>query len=134
MAANRAVRAANYYGNLERERARQRAWDAAKESANPGRRQRVNRRGALLRRYGLTVEDWDAMIVAQSGLCAICNDQLAGVAATSPCVDHDHVTGRVRAILCRNCNSALGMVKDDPDRAMALAAYLLSFTDVLEMS
>jgi hypothetical protein len=124
-----------YYKNLDRERARQREWDRKKEMASPGRRREMNWRGKLQREYGITPRDWDEMIVAQSGLCAVCDVQLSGVhSASSPCVDHDHDTGRVRAILCRNCNSAIGMLQDSPDRAMALATYLLSFTNVLEMT
>ena len=72
----------------------------------------------LRRRYGITAEDADAMLEAQGGLCAICR------AAPAAHVDHDHVTGAVRALLCFNCNGGLGQFKDDPDLLHAAAYYV----------
>lgn len=70
------------------------------------------------RRYGLTAVEYRAL--KEAG-CAVCGSH------ERPCIDHDHKTGRVRAILCHNCNLALGHTKDDPDRLRALAEYLESF-------
>jgi hypothetical protein len=72
----------------------------------------------LKRRYGLTAADADAMMEAQGGLCAICE------VAPAVHVDHDHVTGAVRALLCFNCNGGLGQFKDDPDVLRAAADYV----------
>lgn len=72
----------------------------------------------LRRNYGLTEVERDAMIVAQRGLCAICLD------APPVHVDHCHKTGRVRGVLCFNCNSAIGKLRDDPDAARRAATYL----------
>jgi hypothetical protein len=58
------------------------------------------------------------MLAAQGGLCAIC--QVAPAAQ----VDHDHVTGAVRALLCFNCNGGLGQFKDDAAVLRAAADYV----------
>ena len=60
----------------------------------------------LKRRYGLTVEQWDEMLIAQSGLCALCMEALR-----DPHVDHSHATGEVRGLLCLWCNTMLGRVE-----------------------
>ena len=83
----------------------------------------ANPRGELIqslaRIYKTTIEHYDKMVVAQSGRCAICSTVL-----TEPHVDHDHVTGRVRGLLCPPCNRGLGMFKDDPGLLHVAAAYL----------
>ncbi|MER7835857.1 endonuclease VII domain-containing protein [Streptomyces sp. NPDC096040] len=58
------------------------------------------------------------MIAAQRGLCVICLD------APPVHVDHCRKTGRVRGVLCFNCNSAIGKLRDKPDVARRAAAYL----------
>lgn len=77
----------------------------------------------LADRYGLSAADYGAMLDHQAGVCAICG------AAACPnggrfAVDHCHVTGSVRGLLCRDCNLALGKMKDDPARFDRAAAYL----------
>ncbi|WP_369388233.1 endonuclease VII domain-containing protein [Streptomyces sp. CG1] len=72
----------------------------------------------LKRNYGLTETERDAVIVSQRGLCAIC------LAAPPVHVDHCHKTGRVRGVLCFNCNSAIGKLGDNPDAVRRAAAYL----------
>jgi hypothetical protein len=62
----------------------------------------------LKRRYGITAEEADLMLAAQGGVCAICHT------APAAHVDHDHATGRVRALLCFNCNGGLGRFRDNP--------------------
>jgi hypothetical protein len=72
----------------------------------------------LKRRYGITAEQADAMLEAQGGVCAICR------AAPAAHVDHDHSTGRVRALLCFNCNGGLGQFRDDPFLLQMAAFYV----------
>ena len=74
----------------------------------------------MLKRYGITITDFNSMIIKQSGLCAVCDEQLI-----KPCLDHDHETGAVRALLCNNCNIAIGHLKDDPQRCISAAWYLM---------
>jgi hypothetical protein len=74
----------------------------------------------LKRRYGITAEDADEMLVGQGGVCAICK------VAPAVHVDHDHETGAVRALLCFNCNGGLGQFRDDP-LLLHAAAYYVQF-------
>jgi hypothetical protein len=72
------------------------------------------------RRYGLSGEEYVAMLDRQNGSCAVCGS------TKRLCVDHDHSTGAIRKILCDFCNKALGMVEDDAQRLRALADYIES--------
>jgi hypothetical protein len=82
----------------------------------------ARRRASTLKEYGLTPTLWQQMYDSQRGLCACCGMK------KSLHVDHDHVTGLVRSLLCCNCNFAAGHVKDDPLRADKLATYLRKHT------
>jgi hypothetical protein len=72
----------------------------------------------LRRRYGISAEDFDQLFAEQGGLCAICRE------APAEHVDHDHKTGRVRGLLCFNCNGALGQFRDRADLMLRAVAYL----------
>ena len=72
----------------------------------------------LKRRYGITSADVDAMIEAQGGVCAICRER------KPQHVDHDHLTGTVRGVLCSCCNQALGNARDRIDVLRAAIDYL----------
>ena len=82
----------------------------------------LKRREDALRRYELTVPEFDAMLQAQGGCCAICRKENADGGRLH--VDHDHDTGRVRGLLCRACNRGMGLLRDDPDRLAAAIHYL----------
>ena len=70
------------------------------------------------RRYGITAAEADEMLAAQGGVCAVCRR------ADPEHVDHDHVTGKVRGMLCFNCNQALGNARDDVRVLQQLIRYL----------
>ena len=67
------------------------------------------------------------MVEAQQGVCRICLQPPTGGKNSSARlnVDHDHQTGLVRGLLCTNCNTAIGLMKDSPDRLRAAAMYLM---------
>lgn len=73
----------------------------------------------LTRRYGIRAVDVDDLIQRQGGLCALCLER------TATQVDHDHRTGKVRAILCLRCNAALGKARDDVEILRRARNYLL---------
>ncbi len=98
------------------------AW--RKDPVNKARRNAANKeqghaRRAALRSYGLTEEDYAGLYAAQDGRCAIC---------TTPhpvlCVDHSHITGGVRGLLCRSCNRSIGQLGDTAEALQRAADYL----------
>ena len=72
----------------------------------------------LKRRYKFDAVQVEWMILQQGGVCAVCRTR-------KPVhVDHDHVTGRVRGILCFNCNRGIGKFHDDPALLRSAIAYI----------
>lgn len=92
------------------------------------------KRNYFVRTYGITDLDIDAMRDAQGGACAICGttemptDKRTGE-PYNLAVDHDHETGKVRALLCPGCNNGLGCFGDDVERLHAAIAYLQKHSD-----
>lgn len=75
-----------------------------------------------LSKHGLTEQDFWGMVERQHGRCACCGADFSG--DTPPCVDHCHRTGKVRGLLCRNCNVSLGLVKENLATLAQMRAYL----------
>jgi len=126
-ACNLAEKAKRHAADPEPGRERARRW--AKENParyaaiqerykQSGAKAKSSRKSHLKRKYGLTEAQYDAMLASQGGLCAICRVRPAAH------VDHDHETGRVRSLLCFNCNGALGHMLDNPGWLMAAMEYL----------
>lgn len=74
--------------------------------------------------YGLSQEQFEALLATQDGRCAICGSADWPGKHRRPYVDHCHKTGAVRGLLCGKCNNGLGMYDDDPARLRAAADYL----------
>jgi hypothetical protein len=74
------------------------------------------------RTYGLSVIDFQKMVAQQNGVCAICREPERGGRSLS--VDHNHITGHIRALLCSGCNKAIGFLRESPLLARAAATYL----------
>lgn len=89
------------------------------EYKNSDHGRRLKRNSNLLHRYGITVDEWDAILLAQAFSCKICDLQftraeIEGTAKRSRCrTDHDHCTGLVRGILCHPCNIAVERMDND---------------------
>lgn len=110
----RAYRAAN----LEKVRTREREDRANRYAADP-LKYRCQR---LKYMYGITEAEFQLLHKEQNGLCAIC--ECANTNGRNLSVDHCHTTGKVRGLLCENCNRALGLLKEDPAIFLASMAYL----------
>jgi Recombination endonuclease VII len=89
---------------------------------------RFHRRDSLKKSYGITLEQYAELSDKQGGVCRICKSVCTTGHNLS--VDHNHVTGRVRALLCKNCNNAIGLLKDDSTVAQSAADYLKEFENV----
>ena len=74
----------------------------------------------LKKKYGISLEEYEILLARQHGVCAICEQK----SSQTLCVDHCHVTGRVRGLLCRTCNMGLGYYSDNPAFMRNAAAYL----------
>lgn len=70
----------------------------------------------MRRMYGIGPEEYDRMVEEQSGKCLICRLPPSGKGKNAVLhIDHCHETGRVRGLLCSNCNWGIGLFKDDPE-------------------
>jgi hypothetical protein len=76
------------------------------------------KRGQHRRVYGVSREQYEAMLSEQQGLCGICNRSLP------LSIDHDHATGFVRGLLCSNCNIGIGNLQDDARLLLSAVHYL----------
>jgi hypothetical protein len=115
------------------------AWKAnqdrsnAKRLADPEYR-RDKREREISRLYGISVEEFRQMLASQDGCCAICGCEPPeqddskplprGTASTRLHVDHCHTSGRVRGLLCGNCNTMIGLAGEDSKVLLAAVEYL----------
>lgn len=105
------------------------AYNRARYVADPDRFKANGREQRLRQRYGITVEQYDAMLEAQDGVCAICGRPDVGIhyrtqKAMRLAVDHDKNTGEIRGLLCRHCNQGLGQFGHDSERLRQAAHYM----------
>jgi hypothetical protein len=129
----RQLAAARYRANPQATIDRVRRWQAENpERVKASRRRRRqdsevkqrDRAGHLRRKFGITTEQYDTMLAAQQGGCAICGRTPR--TGSSLHVDHDHATGAVRALLCFSCNAAIGHLRDEAERVERVLRYLTS--------
>lgn len=89
---------------------KRRAYETKARRLHPEKQAIKARRQALRRKYGIEIADYEAMLLTQNGLCAICRQPPRGKKQRL-CVDHNHQTGQVRGLLCDWCNHALGVLE-----------------------
>ena len=134
---------ANYHANRDRELVRRREYyDKNKEKLNSYSKeyQEINKDRIstqrklytathrrelkhirLIRSYGISIEEYDRMFQRQKGKCAICKAEQGNKIL---CIDHDHSTGKVRQLLCSECNLVLGKVKDSIPTLKQMITYI----------
>lgn len=78
---------------------------------SPEKPREVRKRWNLKNMHNLSITIFNKMLEEQEGVCAICGKTQIGDRAL--CVDHDHATGKIRALLCTKCNAGLGNFNDD---------------------
>ena len=76
------------------------------------------------------LNDYDQMLIQQNGKCAICDTENPSGRWDRFCIDHDHETGQVRALLCNGCNQAIGYLNDDPNLLEKAADYIRNFREI----
>lgn len=121
----RAKRAAYMRVWRQRNLQKVRGWNRRYREQNP----RLVKNGQMRAMFGITLDQYEAMHSEQGGVCACCGLPESAIhnktrAPKRLSVDHDHATGEVRGLLCGRCNTALGLLDDDPSKIRALIAYL----------
>jgi hypothetical protein len=115
-----------YQKDPQAARARVQKW----RKDHPEQWSQIQRASNLRTKYGISVEEFDALLLSQGGCCAICGSsdsqmrkkkgKLTGCFA----VDHDHETGKVRGLLCGHCNTGLGLLRDNVEILKKALVYL----------
>jgi len=94
---------------------------------NKSRYRKTSRKHRLKHKYKMTLEDYALLLEKQSGVCAICGKPETQIYYNKPdilSVDHCHSTGKIRGLLCGNCNRAIGIMQDSPVLLIKAANYL----------
>lgn len=101
---------------------KRKAWRKA-DNKRKGKRHEYH----LSRTYGLTEEDYEKMLHSQGYACKICKTEEPNGKHKRFVVDHCHVTGKVRGLLCDRCNQGIGKLYDNPDIVYKAYKYLKDF-------
>ena len=104
--------------NPEKYRAKLREYAAKKRSEDANWDFRRN----IKKFYGISVEQYESMFRAQNGVCAICS--CLNISGRRLAVDHNHVTGNIRGLLCSRCNTGIGQARESVDILKKTIAYL----------
>lgn len=91
-----------------------------------GDKNKDKRKGYVMKsKFGISIEDYNAMLLEQKGKCFICGGDEVGKQKKRLSVDHCHKTGEIRKLLCSRCNLALGLFGDNPEHFMRAYFYLV---------
>lgn len=99
--------------------------ECCKTAVNLAHRKNPQRKkyAGMKRLYGLEGPEFEKMLQEQDHNCNIC-----GIKMVRPYIDHDHKTGKVRALLCHHCNSLIGLAKEDETILLSAIDYLKKYS------
>ncbi len=121
------------YSQTDKGKATRRCYrrsDQYKVSQERYRQSGKGKDGRLKHLYNLSLEDYNKLVEKQNGKCAICNKEFNMEDLCGIHVDHDHITGKVRSLLCRKCNAMLGFSDDTISKLESAISYLKSFQEI----
>lgn len=118
------LKRARKYNNRFYRRNRKKILENARKRYDPKKHKELN-----LRRYGITIQQFNILSEVQNGLCAVCKQTEKGKTSRYLSVDHNHQTGKVRGLLCHQCNIAIGCIKEDIKRAENIIIYLKQYAN-----
>ena len=124
----RACRKVHYNANKDKINSRKRKYrNDHKDEINAQKRAKYDytakKRWSLKYSFGITLSEYNRMFNEQNGQCAICEIHQSNL-EKALAVDHDHVTGKIRGLLCSKCNLLLGQFKDRADILWKSALYI----------
>lgn len=96
------------------------------ENQSKYRKSAEGKNALYLRRYGITIKDYEELLEKQNFSCRICKQPVSSIRRLD--VDHDHKTGHVRGLLCNKCNQAIGLFQDNPKLLIEATDYLLNWS------
>ena len=127
----------NKYQQSEKRKAYKAAWYQANKDRLQGYRvkwrkkfpdnnRRYFRNRHLIKKYGITQDQYEVLYKQQGGICAICGGMpdITRHGITRLAIDHDHATGKIRGLLCNNCNAGMGIIGDTVEHLERAAEYL----------
>lgn len=91
---------------------------------NPEKARLIRKRAMVRKVYGITLEEYNEITAASC--CEICGTKIR---PNRKCLDHDHVTGKIRGLLCNGCNTGIGFFKENPEVMEAAADYIRRHAD-----
>jgi len=102
--------------NAEQTRLRSAEWYANNKERTKNSR--------LLRKYNISLDDYNKMLIEQEGKCWICSMKAEDEINKVLVVDHNHLTGKVRGLLCNRCNTAIGLLQESQEILQKVSKYL----------
>lgn len=99
-------------------------YNRQRRLSDPERTRQIERKSKFKRQYGITLDDYYQMLDKQNGGCAICGNKKPSNRTEYFAVDHCHITGKVRGLLCTKCNRGLGLFNDNISNLQTAITYL----------
>ena len=115
----------SYWKDSERAKEKTRNYRKNLRETDPHKLFLSNRKTNLKQTYGISLEEYDKMLQEQSSKCDVCGKEHEEVPKKRLGVDHCHTTGKVRGLLCANCNTALGLLKENVQNIDKLKDYII---------